>query len=437
MSTRDNTRVRSWRDIPAVKSAAGRPSANKPTAPAPPPRLKLTTAAAEAGDGAPSTKMAKSKGKKGSKKTAAQEATKPATATATAAASALMQRTPPETLKKKKETASLPENKKMIRHQQMTSLGVQTVQLLCIQQPPAAAQKKSSRGSLVQEGEDEEQQQNQVPGTAEENDGATTTAKPLASPRRQHATATTVGAVVEKKSKIKQRLKGTFYGSAQPPSALHPIRTVDDESDSDLDAFIETDDEEEEEEEDSDSDNEEQQAAGIITDNGNPGGDLGNQIDADTNLNNASDLYLSRRLKEKHTKPKKWKKALKEALNGYDASKFADVDAQPDRRMHATYEDILAEEARAGKIGREIDRIEAEKEAAARAAEKIELRERKRRQNVLIDDDSSSDDSDGHGDDVLSDSSDDEDEDEEAEDGGVEKHVRKRRKKLAGFLASF
>jgi SPT2 chromatin protein len=427
-----------------VKAAAtGRTSA-KPPASLAPPRLKLTTAAAEAAG-----KIAEQKkGTQASTNAAISKPKSMKTAAATAAAaSALIQSTPPETLKKSTTTTVPPavvfNTKKMLRHQQMTSLGVQTVQLLCI--PPT--NKKTTTTSENQGNSTfvEEEQQNQVPGginfektfkksqlplTNIQNGATTTTTKSLASPRRQHAAAT-----VALPNKIKQRLKGTFYGSAQPPAARHRIRTVDDESDSDLDSFIETDDDES----DGDSDGEELEINNADGGQALFGGDdskdnsvKNNKLQVHGhNINDNSNLYLSNRLHAKRNKPKKWKMALKEALNGYDATKFADVDAKPDRRMHASYEEIIAEEARAGKIGRKIDRIEAEKEIAARLAEKEE-RQKRRRQQLVLKDDSDSDNSGNN--DVLSDSSDDEDEEE---GGGVEKQIRKRRKKLAGFLASF
>ncbi len=437
-------------------AASGRPTA-EPSAP--PPRLKLTTAAAEAAANATGSKSRRSNSKS-KKKT--QNASKKPTAvppTTAAAAYALMQRTPLEALQKSttnEETkpnkphgtsTALDTKKTMLRYQQMTSLGVQTVQLLCI--PPTAA---AAAKPKTQEKKQENSEEKLPLGTVQDQDGGTsnvettTTTKPLASPRRQHAppSALPVKSPSGKPNKkiIKQHLKGTFYGSAQPPAARHRIRTVDDESDSDLDSFIETD-EEEEEESDSDVDGGGDGGVRDLEEQGQEEGQaaVGNDTHNTLNTNNntskdpleqqRSDLYLSKRLNDKRNKPKKWKRALKEALNGYDAAKFADIDAMPDRRMHATYEDILAEEARAGKIAREIDRIEAEKEKAARAVERV----KKRWQYVVLDDDDDDDSSDGNGD-VLSDSSDEEDEDEDGENG-VEKHVRKRRKKLRGLLASF
>lgn len=432
-----------------MKAAAAGKSSGPATTCLAPPRPKLTTAAAETG-------KANRKGKLKQQTRSTSEARKLTTATAAAAASVLsVQRDPPETLKKSNipldnvpyrapivsTKRSPPERTKtMLRHQQMTSLGVQTIQLLCI--PPQKSQEQSH--ATVED----QQQQNQVPISIEKKDSseehlpctvqkeAATSTKPIASPRRHAQPAAHEVA----KPKIKQRLKGTFYGSAQPPAARHRIRTVDDESDSDLDSFIETDDEEEEEEESGGASSGEHEE-----ENNKVKGEIEGQVvvnNADTaNMNtitrdrtkqqhvHTSDGGLSKRLNAKRNKPKKWKMALKEALNGYDASKYADVDAKPDRRMHASFEEILAEEARAGEIGRHIDRLEAEKEIAARALEK-KSRQKQRRQHpfVVLEDDTSSSRS---GDDVLSDSGD------EEEDSGVENRVRKRRKKLAGFLASF
>ena len=432
-------------------AAAGRCSTRATTCLAPP-RPKLTTAAAEA---AATTGKSNRKGKGTHQMRSTSNARKNTTAipaTAAAAASVLsVQWTPPETLNRRStiplnnaqpphSTAiadppvpPAPSNSKktMLRHQQMTSLGAQTIQLLCIPSKTTSQQKHAMLG-------EDDQQQNQVPSscfaTKQSNDdelpfivlkeAGTTATKPIASPRR-HAHP---GA----KPKIKQRLKGTFYGSAQPPAARHRIRTVDDESDSDLDSFIETDEEElEESDDDINEENkiEEELEGQAAVDNADSVGTTTNDRDSteQQQVHTADgDLHLSRRLHAKRSKPKKWKMALKEALNGYDASKFADVDAKPDRRMHASFEEILAEEARAGEIGREMDRIEAEKEREARAMEKE--RRQKRQQFVVLEDDNYSTSS---GDDILSDISD------EEEDGGVENRVRKRRKALAGFLTSF
>ncbi|KAL4538034.1 hypothetical protein Ndes2437B_g09112 [Nannochloris sp. 'desiccata'] len=402
----------------------------RPLAPTPP-RPKLTTAVAEA---AATTCKANGNGKKKRQPRNTSKAIKTTTTTAgtAAVASVFVQGTPPETLKESTLTLNCanktkpatparcsavltktapPDSKKtMLRHQQMTSLGV----------PNSTEYAKSNEQELP---------------LPVQKEAAITTTKPFANPRRHGRHAATPAEIVAK-PKIKQRLKGTFYGSAQPPAARHCIRTVDDESDSDLDSFIETDEEDEEDEESESGVEEENKVEGEFKGQAAVG-NADNIINKDSTdqehvYTAHGDLYLSTRLNAKRNKPKKWKMALKEALNGYDASKFADVDGKPDRRMHSSYEEILAEEARAGKIAREIDRIEAEKEIATRAAEKENQQKKRRQQLVLLDDDTSSrSDHDSDGDDVLSDSSD------EEEDGGVENRVRKKRKKLAGFLASF
>lgn len=109
--------------------------------------------------------------------------------------------------------------------------------------------------------------------------------------------------------------------------ARRKVRTVDDESCSDLDSFIE---------EDGDEHGGDSEWAG---DDSGPGGGDGVQG---------------------------WREALKETLGGYDASKFAEVDRLPDRRMHASFAEIAAEEAKAARIAREVDRVEAERDAAER-----------------------------------------------------------------------
>jgi len=160
------------------------------------------------------------------------------------------------------------------------------------------------------------------------------------------------------------QLKGPFYGDAQPPSWRRRVRTVDDESCSDLDSFIDSED--------------------------------------DAN----EDDY--------------WRSALKETLGGYDASKFVEVDKLPDRRMQATFGDIAAEEARAARIAREVDRREAEREVAERAAK------RKRRQaegEILLSE------GEGDGDESQFSSSDDESESE-----GDYDNLKSKRRRIKAFI---
>ena len=126
-------------------------------------------------------------------------------------------------------------------------------------------------------------------------------------------------------------MRGTFYGSKQPPSALlRPPRSRLDEydDDEDDDEFLEDDED---------------------------GGD--------------------------------WRAELREALGGYDPSKFADIDRMDDRTMEVTrYSDIAQEESRSLRIARDVDRREAEAEAL-RIARKMEVRKRKRGAAAFLDDD--------------------------------------------------
>lgn len=220
------------------------------------------------------------------------------------------------------------------RHQQSTSLGVQTVELLVgapnlPKSTPVGANEKRAQVDRQEYGEAVEQEQEQG----------------------------TQGQQLAQQCRVptkRQRLQGTFYGTSQPPAALQPIRTVDDEPASDLDSFIESDDE------------------------------------------NSSDEGFGQDSND-------WRQELQTALGGYDPSKFASIDAQPLGRMRATYGDIIVEEERAARIGRAVDMTEA-KAAARRKAEK----QAKKQLRELLGDDAVSSDS--------SDSDDDESDDEEEEE---------------------
>ena len=259
----------------------------------------------------------------------------------------------------------------MRRYQQMTALGMQTVQLVSIPQ-----RKHIGGGS-----------NSSLDAKNAQNNGQYRSIAPHRPPK------TSPGGLNMRKSPIrppvaaKQRLKGTFYGTAQPPPGRRRIRTVDDDPDSDLDSFLD----------DGDGDD-------VIS----PGG--GN-----------------------------WRSALREALGGYDPSRYADVDAQNDRDMHASYNQIAAEEARAAKIAREIDRQEALKEAEERAAKLKKKREKEARRKKKA--------AEGV---IDSESDDDDDEDSDHDDGFVEnensssededfegREAKKKRKRMAGLLASF
>lgn len=224
------------------------------------------------------------------------------------------------------------------RHQQSTALGVQTVELL---------QMVGTNGDGC------------IPEKRKQQKSVAKVCESAITPNEADSTH----------APQKQRLQGTFYGSSQPPAALQPIRTVDDESASDLESFIESDDE----------------------DNSWQGGKESNESND-------------------------WKRELQAALGGYDPSKYASIDAQPLGRMRATYEDINAEEIRAARIGRAIDRSEA-KAAARRKAEK----QAKKQLRELL------------GDDVVSSDSSDSD-DEESEDEVGSQGERSRRRGVAAFV---
>ena len=218
------------------------------------------------------------------------------------------------------------------RHQQSTALGVQTVELL-------------QMNICIPEKSPQQIEQKSVEARAE-------------TPNETYVLQ-------------KQRLQGTFYSSSQPPAALQPIKTVDDESASDLESFIESDDEDSSWQGDKDQGHE---------------------------LND-------------------WKRELQAALGGYDPSKYASIDARPLGRMRATYQDITAEEIRAARIGREIDR----NEAKAAVRRKTEKQAKKQLRELL-------------GDDVVSSDSSDSD-DEESEDEVESQGRRSRRRGVAALVA--
>lgn len=116
--------------------------------------------------------------------------------------------------------------------------------------------------------------------------------------------------------KVKPRMRGTFYGKAQPPSFLQPVPQLQSYSDqSDCESLID----------DADADPE----------------DTG------------------------------WVGELMETLGPYSTKDFSHIDKQRDRRMETSFHRIMEEERRTAKIGKEIDRIEAEK---YRAEEKTRRR---------------------------------------------------------------
>jgi hypothetical protein len=111
-------------------------------------------------------------------------------------------------------------------------------------------------------------------------------------------------------------MRGTFYGKAQPPSFLQPVPQLQSYSDqSDCESLID----------DADADPE----------------DTG------------------------------WVGELMETLGPYSTKDFSQIDKQRDRRMETSFHRIMEEERRTAKIGKEIDRIEAEK---YRAEEKTKRR---------------------------------------------------------------
>ena len=106
--------------------------------------------------------------------------------------------------------------------------------------------------------------------------------------------------------KEKPRMRGTFYGNAQPPSFLQPIPLLPSYSDqSDCESLID---------------------------------------DADADLEDTG-----------------WVGELMETLGPYSTRDFSQIDTQRDRRMETSFHRIMEEEGRTAKIGIEIDRREAEK----------------------------------------------------------------------------
>ncbi len=120
--------------------------------------------------------------------------------------------------------------------------------------------------------------------------------------------------------RVEPRMRGTFYGNAQPPSFLQPIPLLPSYSDqSDCESLID---------------------------------------DADADLEDTG-----------------WVGELMETLGPYSTRDFSQIDTQRDRRMETSFHRIMEEEGRTAKIGIEIDRREAEKNRA-------EERTRRRKQTA-------------------------------------------------------
>lgn len=266
----------------------------------------------------------------------------------------------------------------MRRYQQMTALGMQTVQLVSV--PTNGAQMKLANGAASGQKSSKIPLSNKHPAASHRSPPgglnlhklhAGGSARPAAGPP------------------VKQRLKGTFYGTAQPPPGRRRVRTVDDDYGSDLDSFL-TDGEGEDGDE--------------ITNDGSGG----------------------------------WRSALREALGGYDPKKYAEVDARPDRGMHASYVEIAAEEARAARIAREIDRQEALREAEEKAAklkrkkEREARRKKQRAEGIVVSESEEEDESDEEEEDFVEKELSSSDEDDEE---GM--RAKQRRRKVAGLVASF
>lgn len=81
-----------------------------------------------------------------------------------------------------------------------------------------------------------------------------------------------------------------------------------------------------------------------------------------------------------------WRAALREALGGYDPSKYEEIDRLPDRGMEVGWGEIAREEARSKRIAREEDAREEELERL-REANKREKKRRKRGAAAFLDDD--------------------------------------------------
>ncbi|KDD71765.1 hypothetical protein H632_c4439p0 [Helicosporidium sp. ATCC 50920] len=82
-----------------------------------------------------------------------------------------------------------------------------------------------------------------------------------------------------------------------------------------------------------------------------------------------------------------WRGQLREALGGYDPSRYREIDRMDDRAMEVTrYDEIAREEMRSAKIGREADKREEEAEAL-RQANKRERKAKKRGATRFLDDD--------------------------------------------------
>jgi len=136
--------------------------------------------------------------------------------------------------------------------------------------------------------------------------------------RKQHAAGKEEENIINNKENIQNndvigqmrpKLKGTFYGKAQPPSALVPLPPRQSYSDqSDCDSLID---------------------------------------DAEVEQDDLA-----------------WVEELRDTLGGYIEKDFSEIDRLPDRRMQASFDQMMEEEANTSRIGLAIDRREAARESA-------------------------------------------------------------------------
>ena len=185
-----------------------------------------------------------------------------------------------------------------------------------------------------------------------------------------------------------------FYGSQQPPAARRPIKTLDDDSDSDLESFIENDEENEE------------------------------YVDTDYMPNMAfvepSPLNDNEGKIHGTCSTNTWRTELKSMLGRLDPRNFSEIDKLPERIHTTSFEGIVAEEIRSTKLGKASDRAEALKRLVLRQEKRKLLAEEISgdKYETILGNDFSSDESDS-----SDDSSDD-----------VDVLTRKRRKLVSRFV---
>lgn len=232
------------------------------------------------------------------------------------------------------------------------------------------------------------------------------------------------------------QISSTFYGSHQPPAARRPIRTVDDESASDLDSFI-VDEDEGDSINSSDGDSFDGSAKNIEDEaqSDGSGEELRHrknsfQLDAECGKGAQPRSSIA------EPRQRSWRKELKKLMGKYDPRNYSEIDKRSDKGMMASFEQIAAEEARAARIGQAADRREAMKVLMLRRKRRIASRRQNR--GTASGAGSSESDTESPGVDDSSDEDDDtEGDDDELEERYGEVETRRTKKRKHAMLARY